>query len=292
MKINIVKKKITTIGKLFLWSISIILLSNTLFFLLENISKVPSPTQESVHNLLYYIVLILILAVLAYVFVQYKYIRAIGRELWCCVKETRPKCKFPEGERVVPSYRSYYTLCLRVLSIMLIIAFVCFAIWGTIKLFKTYLIYKFLLNNNLLLIFIVVLALLQFAVRKHIILNQSWKKLSDVWLKFTGIPAISVGGFGVVGLVPELKNRIVKIVLNAEYVNLKLMASVYIITIIILGLAYLLLLLGRSISSDEDSNAPMKWFIPTFCLIWIGNLGIYTVFFDCIFLTLHAHIST
>ena len=151
--------------------------------------------------------------------------------------------------------------------------------------------FQLLIKNSLVVSFLFVLILMQFTIRKSIILQQTWKSLSGNWLTFIKIPVVSIGGFGIIGMVPSLKIKFIKISTSPKLVNMELVLTIYISILILLGLAWLLILLGKSISVNDESNQPLRLFIPTFAIVWLCNLGVFSLFFYFILLTLNAHVS-
>jgi hypothetical protein len=145
-----------------------------------------------------------------------------------------------------------------------------------------------ILRHNFLISLIFVLIFLQFTLRRQVYSKLTWKKLSDPWLKWSGVSAISVGGFGFIATNQASVDKYLKI--TTHFVDLKSYTQLYIILILLLGVSNLLLLIGKSHSGNEETNQPKYWFLPTFTLIWTCNLGVYTFFFDCILLTFHANV--
>jgi hypothetical protein len=151
---------------------------------------------------------------------------------------------------------------------------------------------KFFLKYNLEFSFLIVLFILQFSLRRRILKNQTWKKLSEIWLKFSGIAGLAVGGFGFIGLVPEIKNKLLKITLSSGYANVRLIVLFYIITLMVMLLSRLFVLMGKTTADDENTNIPLSWFVPAFITAWIANIGIYSLLIDSVVLTFHAHLSS
>ena len=151
---------------------------------------------------------------------------------------------------------------------------------------------EFLLKNNFILSLIFVLALLQLTLRKKFLKKQTWKKISDSWLKWSGVSALSVGGFGLIAKNKEIAGNLLKITSNSEFVNMNLLTTIYILVILFFGLAHLLTQIGKANSDLEESSTPLALFIPAFILTWLSNLGSYSLFINGIILTLHAHLNS
>lgn len=181
---------------------------------------------------------------------------------------------------------------LKIMAVGLLVCVLVTGIFGLVLLLKWVVSCQIFVRYNFALCMGGVLVVLQFSLRKRILTNQTWKTLTDIWLKFAGVATLSVGGFGVIGLRPEMKTKFLQAILHSEYVNVRLMVSCYILTVVILGLSHLFVLLGKAATKDEDSNAPLAWFVPAFGTAWIANAGMYALFFHSILLTLHAHLMS
>ena len=151
---------------------------------------------------------------------------------------------------------------------------------------------EFLLKNNFILSLTFVLALLQLTLRRKFLKKQTWKKISDSWLKWTGVSALSVGGFGLIANNKETVGHLLKISSDSEFVNMNLLTTTYLLVILFLGLAHLLTQIGKANSDQEESSTPLALFIPAFILTWLSNLGSYSLFINGIILTLHAHLNS
>lgn len=148
----------------------------------------------------------------------------------------------------------------------------------------------FFLQHNLLFTAILIFAILQFTLRKSRYKNQSWKKLTDVWLKLTQVSTLSTGGFGLLGL--ELKDTLYAPLLKADFVDIGFLGVSYAIVVLFVGTAHLLITVGKASSNDDDSREPKEWFVPSYATVWIGCFGMHTLFFNGLFLTLYAYMTS
>jgi hypothetical protein len=148
------------------------------------------------------------------------------------------------------------------------------------------------LNHSLFLSFLFVLSLLQFTIRKKVLRNQTWKKVSDNWLKWSGVSALSVGGFGFIATSESNTKRLLQITSSEKFVDMELLTTIYILSIIAVGLAFLFTLLGKSHATSEDDYKPVSLFAPAFLFAWLSNLGLYSLFFDSLILTMNAHLNS
>ena len=151
-------------------------------------------------------------------------------------------------------------------------------------------VWSFLLHHDLIISSLFVGTFLQFALRKRVYKNLTWKKLSDPWLKWSGVSTISVGGFGFIATNQNVVEKYLKF--STQSVDIKTYIQLYILLILLLGISNLLLLIGKSHAGNEETNHPSSLFLPTFLFVWTCNLGVYTFFFDCILLTLHANLTS
>ena len=196
------------------------------------------------------------------------------------------------GESIRGPYRKH-----NIFSRILILFFVLFSL--ALALVLLYLLYRgflvligngFFLRHNLIFTAVLVFAILQFTLRKSRYENQSWKKLTDVWLKLTSVSTLSTGGFGLLGL--QLKDTLYAQLLKADFVDIGFLGISYLIVVLFVGTAHLLITVGKSSSSDHDSREPKGWFVPSYATVWIGCFGMHTLFFNGLFLTLYAYMTT
>jgi hypothetical protein len=136
---------------------------------------------------------------------------------------------------------------------------------------------------------LVMLFILQFGLRISMLRRQTWRRFTDNWLKFSGISAIAVGGFGFVAA-NQSNTSLMNITVDPDYVNLEFMTAFYILAIVLYASAGVCATLGRNASPNEEKTClPHSFFIPAFLFAWTANWMIYTLFIDSVMLTLHAH---
>lgn len=129
-------------------------------------------------------------------------------------------------------------------------------------------------------------------LRASVLRKLTWKKLADPWLKWSGVSGIAVGGFGFIGLgTDEQRTALLKLALTRSQLPVAQLATVYMCAVILVGLAYLLQLVGSSAADSEESFRPIVYFAPAFTLAWVGNLLFYALFLDGALLTLSAHLA-
>lgn len=120
----------------------------------------------------------------------------------------------------------------------------------------------------------------------------TWKRLADLWLKTAGVPALTVGGFGVLGLGSETdRTKLLAVAVKKSQVSEELLFSLYLLAILAIGIASLLTLVGKSVAESEDTQSPTSFFRPAFVAAWIGNFGLYVLFIDAVFLTIAAKVG-
>lgn len=154
---------------------------------------------------------------------------------------------------------------------------------------QTFTFSNFFLKHNFAITLITTTLFLQICLRRRFLKNQTWKKISENWLKWQGIPAMSTGGFGFVAMNDEISKPLLKI--TSDSIDIDFLVTTYICGIIIVAFAHLFVNIGKSISNSEDNNLPKKWFLPAFACAWTSNLILYALFFDSVLLTLHAHLN-
>ncbi len=138
---------------------------------------------------------------------------------------------------------------------------------------------------------LVMLFILQFALRISTLRLQTWNRFTDNWLRFSGISAIAVGGFGFVAAFQD-STTLMNITVLPDFVDVRFMTIVYITAILLYAAAGWCGTMGRRASPDPGKGIqPYTWFIPAFMLAWTANWAIYTLFIDSIMLTLHAHVT-
>jgi hypothetical protein len=150
----------------------------------------------------------------------------------------------------------------------------------TAALFKKY---------NLILFLLLVLAVLQSALRPQAMRAMSWKKLGDVWMKPPTISAIAVGGFGFVATSDAIANPLLELTLKSVYTNLRLIVPTALLGVSLMILAVIVGRVGRTKSPDDHGNVPHGWFYATFGLAFGGNVALFGLLLDSIFLTVYTH---
>jgi hypothetical protein len=126
-------------------------------------------------------------------------------------------------------------------------------------------------------------------LRRSIISRQSWKKLNDTWLKWSGVSAAAVGGFGFVGTNKAIESSLLKLALDRSQVGLKVLVGSYLLVVLLLGVAALFKTVGVASAVDENTYEPLAWFAPAFGCAWLGNVGLFSLFLDSVMLTLASH---
>ena len=152
--------------------------------------------------------------------------------------------------------------------------------------------YSFLIRYLFWFCLAFVVFLLQYTLRQRVFRVLNWKKLGDPWLKWTGVPALSVGGMGFVSSNQGISDKLFNTIMKNPNVNINFLIGTYCITILILGLSFLLTQIGRTQSANEDTYQPLSWFVPAFLLAWIANVLLFTLLFVAIILTIYSHVKT
>jgi hypothetical protein len=130
------------------------------------------------------------------------------------------------------------------------------------------------------------------ALRRSVLTRQNWRTLGDPWLKWSGVSALAVGGFGFVGLGTEQEQAVLlKLAVSESQLPPKHLITLYLCFTLIWGIASLLFLTGKAAAASEETRDPLMYFIPAFTLAWLGNLGMYALFFDGLLLTLAGHLA-
>ena len=128
-------------------------------------------------------------------------------------------------------------------------------------------------------------------LRREVILRQDWETLRDPWLKWTSVPALGVAGFGIVGLLLEERMKPL-VAFSATVIDVSLLMYVSLLAMVMLGFGMMLSLIGGTKAPSPKTNAPMHWFVPAFLCSWLGNVALYSLLLDGIFLTFYAHMKT
>jgi len=109
-----------------------------------------------------------------------------------------------------------------------------------------------------------------------------------VWLKWTGFSALSIGGLGFIGLNPEIKSELIKIMSFLPHINIRFLFYVYIITLLFLALARIFSIIGEALTDNAESYVPLCWFVPAFTFTWLSDVCMFALFFDVLLLTTYA----
>lgn len=288
------KKILLELGKYILIAMLLVIGSNGIIYILKH-------TPAWVYFGSFILLLVTLLMGLIHPFIGRRreiFLEKESRELVENVKsqKSRRKKRYEKKEIIfhfrlnyIESSRPGIGIILIAVTFFILILTIIFLNFFYLNRFPVY--WAFILKYNFWISFILVIFLLQLTLRKSILKTQTWDGIINTWLKFSGIPALAVGGFGIISENTELKNKVIKITTDSTYVDMKLLGIIYTIVILFIGLTYLLSLIGITSSNDRNSNKPPHIFIPAFIIVWIANLGIYTLLFDSILLTLHAHLS-
>jgi len=201
-----------------------------------------------------------------------------------------PEMRSPESElarRVIPQ------VLLGCLFIALLLAFVAvsvfhLALWITRQL-SALAPMSVLERENFTVSLVLVLACFSYLLVPSVFRRQSWKKLGDPILKWTGISALTVGGFGLVGLTDKSKNALLLIATSKSQLSETALERLYAMTIALAVLAALLRTVGTAASEDDDSRSPFALFVPAFLLGWTSAVGVFTLTINGTLLTLLGH---
>jgi len=148
-----------------------------------------------------------------------------------------------------------------------------------------------LFSQNFAISVALVTPLFLFTLRRSALRSQSWRKLSDVWLKWGGITMLSVGGFGFIGLTDAWKLKLLALALSHSQMPLGVLSLVYISVIAALGFAQLLTMLGKAQTQSDEGREPLPFFVAAFAMAWIGDLGLSVLFANSVILTIWAHVG-
>ena len=161
------------------------------------------------------------------------------------------------------------------------------ALVGVFRLAHRVDLFDLLMRHSFLACALASFAILQFTLRRRVLKLQSWKKLSDVWLKLGGVTGLSLGGIGVL-VSTELLKAVAQVSARSPYVDRPFLAAAYFTIVGIFGLACFFTLTGRASAGNEDSSIPLKLFIPAFACAWLASAGFFTLFFNTLLLSMHA----
>ncbi len=263
------------IFKIFIYSSAIIIGINLLGFLgsIADLNFGYNSMFNRITN--YRTIIIFQIAIIALIFLNIDKFKIQGIVL-------RHKYKKPS------KYRKLFNILSNIASITIVIILLI----GMILIFFNTKFSEWVIRNNFVVSLIIVLVPLATTLRSSIFKMLTWKKLADPWLKWSGVSALAVGGFGFVGLSEEIKNNLLKISVTKTQLQLEILQNIYFAMIFLLALGYLFRLVGYSSSKSEDSQKPLRWFIPAFIFTWLSNLGGYTLVLNSVLLTLAAHLSS
>lgn len=177
-------------------------------------------------------------------------------------------------------------------------AFILFCISLTFLVFLCVLVYELLADlftslffkkYNLGFFLLLILAILQFALRPRSLQAMTWKKLGTLWMKPPTISTITVGGFGFIATSDAIKNPLLQLTLKSEYTNLPLIVPTALFSILLMIFAVIAERIGRTKTPDDDGNIPQGWFYSAFGLAFGANIAIFGLLLDSIFLTVYTH---
>ncbi len=146
------------------------------------------------------------------------------------------------------------------------------------------------ISYNLTASALLVLALMAITLRPNALRRQTWKTMSDIWLKLPSVSSFGIMTFGVLGFVGTFENAFIRSGMAYSQVSPATLGKLYIGTVLLLGIAYLATTAGKA-SSGEDTNTPLWFFAPALICAWLANLGAYTLFLDGVILSLYAHLG-
>jgi hypothetical protein len=146
------------------------------------------------------------------------------------------------------------------------------------------------ISHNLTASALLVLALMALTIRPTVLRRQTWKTISDVWLKLPSVSSFGIMAFGVLGFVGTFESSFIRSGMAYSQVSTATLGMLYLGTVLLLGVAYLATTVGKA-SCGEDSNAPVVVFALALSCAWLANLGAYTLFLDGVILSLYAHLG-
>jgi hypothetical protein len=182
------------------------------------------------------------------------------------------------------------TQCACRISILPLILLVIIVLSGVLILAKLIApVLRLALKFDFALSLLLVIATFLPTLRMSIISRQSWKKLNETWLKWSGVSAAAVGGFGFVGTNKVIESSLLKLALDRSQVGLKVLVGSYLLVVLLLGVAALFKTVGVASAVDENTYEPLAWFAPAFGCAWLGNVGLFSLFLDSVVLTMASH---
>ncbi|MDQ3828838.1 MAG: hypothetical protein M3361_05910 [Candidatus Tectomicrobia bacterium] len=188
----------------------------------------------------------------------------------------------------IPSRQLFSAIILTFFFLPILVLFCVFAYEAFSTLLATPLFKKY----NIFFFLILVIALLQFALRTDALQHMSWKKLADLWLKPPAVSTITVGGFGFIATSDVIQNPLLQLTMKSEYTNLSIIVPIALCGVVFMVLAIILERIGRSKSPDDNSNIPKGWFYTAFGFAFVANLLMFALLLTSMFLTVHTHYIT
>lgn len=173
---------------------------------------------------------------------------------------------------------------LRWLLIALVLALVLALGWNVARRFD---VYEGLMRHSFLACTLVSVAILQFTLRGPVLRLQTWKKLSDVWLKLGGATGLSLGAIGVLVSTDVLK-KVTEASVKSPYVNQPFLITAYFVVLALFGFAWILTITGRASAASDETGLPRTLFVPAFAVTWLACAGFFALFFDTLLLGMHA----
>lgn len=172
--------------------------------------------------------------------------------------------------------------CIALVSVVVLsgIAYDIASVVYTLQIFKRY-------NIVVALVFVLVLHL--FILRRHILSPLTWKKVSKFWVIFTPIGGTIGSLFWSIAQSDSSKNVLLKLDLKSEYSNLDIITPAIICFALFTTLTVLIGAAGLIISTNPHGNTPKGWFYTAFGFAILGNVTLYTLICDAIFLTAQTH---
>jgi hypothetical protein len=144
-------------------------------------------------------------------------------------------------------------------------------------------------KQNFFICLLFCLGILAFVLIKVKLSKQTWGQILEV-TNYSGIPACTVGGIGFLAMNDKLQVGLLNSALPYSQLSTTGLEIFFIMILLLLLITRILIQVGKAMSGDAEakSNQPRSLFVPAFYLSWICNLGIYTLLFNTIFVTLIA----
>jgi hypothetical protein len=148
-------------------------------------------------------------------------------------------------------------------------------------------VFEVLMRHSFLACMLVSVAILQLTLRRPVLRLQTWKKLSDVWLKLGGATGLSLGAIGVLVSTDVLK-KVTEASVRSPYVDQPFLIAAYFVVLALFGFAWILTVTGRASAASDESGLPRSLFVPAFAVTWLACAGVFALFFDALLLGMHA----